>query len=427
MTVDAHTRPPGHLKDPAFVIHGVAHRDRDDFAREVAALQDAAGVELVPVFWGDLGAQEEHIRATLPSTAALRRYPADEGLRDGTPVPQDADAPPLARSALLDHGPTALEPAARLTAVEAAVREQYASPPADSGLRAGGPSYSAPDVEDVLELLREEWPRTEWLCHTDDPALLAEVGHALANAVSDTADIAERAGEPLDDSYDGLRATAPEDGRLRALVRRRLRDLDRVAGAAIEAVAGRLNHLLRSRLGPATTRFLGDVLVYQRHQAKIHARVREAIDAVDPALGRGPDRPVRVVAHSLGGVIAVDMATASAPLWTSSLLTFGSQAAFFHVCDPRGGQLAPYAGGQGVALPPSLSRWTNLWEPLDMLAFAASTVFRLHDGSTPVDVSLPHSASDGLWTHSAYWSLPSLAEAVATTMGHDHADDGALG
>ncbi|MEU8728679.1 hypothetical protein AB0C68_04755 [Streptomyces tendae] len=57
-----------------------------------------------------------------------------------------------------------------------------------------------------------------------------------------------------------------------------------------------------------------------------------------------PDRPVRVVAHSLGGVVAVDMATASAPLWTSSLLTFGSQAAFFHVCDPRGGQLAPYAG-----------------------------------------------------------------------------------
>ncbi|MFG2320276.1 hypothetical protein [Streptomyces tendae] len=175
-----------------------------------------------------------------------------------------------------------------------------------------------------------------------------------------------------------------------------------MAGAAVEAVAGRLNHLLRSRLGPATTRFLGDVLVYQRHRAKIHARVREAIDAVDPALGRGPDRPVRVVAHSLGGVVAVNMATASAPLWTSSLLTFGSQAAFFHVCDPRGGQLAPYAGGQGVTLPPSLSRWTNLWEPLNMLAFAASTVFRLHDGSTPVDVSLPHSASDGLWTHSAY-------------------------
>jgi hypothetical protein len=395
----------------------VAHRDRDAYVRDVAALQDAAGVEPVPVFWGDLGAREEHIRATLPSSTAPHRDPADEGARDGAPVSQDTGAAPLPLSALLHHGPAAPGPAARLAAVEAAVREQYASPADDSGLRAGGPSSSAPDVEDVLALLREEWPRTEWLCHTDDPALLAEVGRALADAVSDTADIAARAGEALDDSYDGLRAPAPEDGRLRALVRRRLRDLDRVAGAAIEAVAGRLNHLVRSRLGPATTRFLGDVLVYQRHQATIHARVRETIDAVAPALGRGPDRPVRIIAHSLGGVIAVDMATASAPLWTSSLLTFGSQAAFFHVCDPRGGQLAPYAGGKGVALPPSLSRWTNLWEPLDMLAFAASTVFRLHDGSTPVDVSLPHSAADGLWTHSAYWTLPSLAETIAGVMG----------
>ncbi|MFE4520233.1 hypothetical protein ACFRMQ_39460 [Kitasatospora sp. NPDC056783] len=195
---------------------------------------------------------------------------------------------------------------------------------------------------------------------------------------------------------------ADTEGRLRTLVRRRLIDLDRVAGAAVKATAGRMNHALRLRFGPGTARFLGDVLVYQRHQAAIHTRVRDRIDAIDPALGRHPNRPVRVVAHSLSGVVAVDMATGTSPLWTEKLLTFGSQAAFFHVCDPRGGQLQPYAGDRRVALPPSLASWTSLWEPLDVLAFVASAVFQLHDGSSPTDVPVPHMATTGLWTHSAY-------------------------
>lgn len=79
----------------------------------------------------------------------------------------------------------------------------------------------------------------------------------------------------------------------------------------------------------------------------------------------------------------------SRPLWTESLVTFGSQAAFFHICDPRGGQLTPYGGSVPVHLPPSLNRWTNLWESLDVLAFAASKVFQLHDGTAPVDLPVP--------------------------------------
>ncbi|ANZ13850.1 hypothetical protein SNOUR_02650 [Streptomyces noursei ATCC 11455] len=192
-----------------------------------------------------------------------------------------------------------------------------------------------------------------------------------------------------------------------------------MAGAAIQAAVGRINHALRTRLGPGTTRFLGDVLVHQRHQAAIHARIRASIDTVDPELGRYPDRPVRVVAHSLGGVVAVDMATAENPLWTEKLLTFGSQAAFFHVCDPRGGQLEPFAGAQRVVLPTSLARWTNLWEPLDVLAFAASTVFQPHDGSSPADIPVPHSASTGLWTHAAYWESPAVAAAIGRAMRVD--------
>ena len=152
----------------------------------------------------------------------------------------------------------------------------------------------------------------------------------------------------------------------------------------------------------------------------IHARVRQVIDDVDPDLGRTAARPVRIAAHSLGGVIAVDMATATRPLWTESLVTFGSQAAFFHICDPRGGQLTPYGGSVRVRLPASLSRWTNLWEPMDVLAFAASKVFQLHDGTAPVDLPVSHRASTGVWTHSAYWSLPHVASVIGDVMSRDH-------
>ncbi|MFE1250973.1 hypothetical protein [Streptomyces sp. NPDC058735] len=245
-----------------------------------------------------------------------------------------------------------------------AIRHHLHSP-RDGGLRDGG--GDVPDADEVLATLTEEWPATRWLSRSDDHALLRETGKALARAVSDSH-------EP-DVPWAGLRGPAAAHGILRSLIRRRLADLDRVAGAAMQAVAGRMNHSLRHHFGPGATRFLGDVLVYQRHREQIHARVRERIEDVDPELGRRPDRPVRLV--------AVDMATAREPLWTSSLLTFGSQAAYFHLCDPRGGRLAPHTGHEPVDLPDSLARWTNLWQPLDVLAFPVSRVFRLADGTSP--------------------------------------------
>ncbi|MFH9397566.1 hypothetical protein [Streptomyces sp. NPDC017556] len=381
------------MDEPVFVVHGVGNRDPQTFITTVAALQAAAGTTLVPVYWGDLGADDRFIDLALPSRSA--------GLRD---TPETVDAPTKMLLASLLGETERPGPGDLPASLRDAVRHGL-DPSQNSGLRDGPES---PDADQVLATLAEEWPTTHWLSLAADPTLLSETGKAIAHAVTDRQ-------EP-DDSWAGLRGTAPADSTLRSLIRRRLADLDRVAGAAMQAVAGRMNHSLRHRLGPGTTRFLGDVLVYQRHREQIHARVREQIAAVDPELGRHPDRPVRLVAHSLGGVIAVDMATAQVPLWTSSLLTFGSQAAYFHLCDPRGGQLSPYTGHEPVTLPNSLARWTNLWQPLDVLAFAASRVFRLSDGTSPVDLPLPHSVTAGLWTHSVYWDLPELASAISDAM-----------
>ncbi|MEV5842192.1 hypothetical protein AB0M32_09455 [Streptomyces sp. NPDC051985] len=396
------------MEDPIFVIHGVANRDRDAFTAAVATLQAATGIAMEPVYWGDLGADDRFVTAALPSRQVT--FPGawkGNGLRDTNEPPGVAVPEPVLAAALASD-PQAVN---QWTHVETVVRERFAS----EGQRVGSSLRDSPhgrDAEELLECLAEEWPNTEWLRRTDDFLLLFETGQSLAEAVIEAVGLWTDGA----DSYDGLRADDKDERRLRRMVRNRLRELDRVAGAAIQAAAGRLNNALRTKFGPGTTRFLGDVLVYQRHREAIHSRVRKSIDGVDPALGRTPERPVRVVAHSLGGVIAVDMATAATPLWTSSLVTFGSQAAFFHACDPRGGQIVPYSGSQPVVLPPSLARWTNLWEPLDMLAFVAGGVFQLHDGSIPVDISVPHAASSGVWTHSSYWDLPSVASEISTAM-----------
>ncbi|QHC23455.1 hypothetical protein [Streptomyces sp. GS7] len=400
------------MTDPVFVVHGVANRDPSGFTAAVAALQAASSVEMHPVYWGDLGAQDQHIAATLPPSGA----PTDI-LRAMSGAPHTTADDALAADLFDTRTPS---PDA-LTHVEQTLREHLTATAEDhdDGLRDG--DFTPIDSDQVAEYLTEAWDETTWLQCTDDVFLLTEVGRNLARTLLDDV--------PQDEfGYAELRSSEPTDsqGRLRSLVRRRLSDLDRVAGAAIQAAVGRMNHALRSRFGPGTTRFLGDVLVYQRHQAAIHTRIRASIDAVDPELGRSADRPVRVVAHSLGGVIAVDMATSTSPLWTERLLTFGSQAAFFHVCDPRGGQLEPYSGAQRVALPASLAHWTNLWEPLDVLAFAASNVFQLHDGRSPLDIPVPHSASTGLWTHSAYWDSPEVATVIGRAMRAGSAPTDAL-
>lgn len=362
------------MAEPVLVIHGVSNRRPEPFRAIVERLQKAVGddVELVDVFWGDMGAATVGFEDTIP------------------------DAGAVGEEAVGGEAPTLLLPederdAARATAEERALVIAAAARPA--GLETPDPVLYAV----VLEQLQ----RTVHLRRMGSPEALAATGRLIA----------ERA-------YAGAAAGAEEGPLkdLRDVVRRVMEEADRLVGAAVGEVLGRVNEEIRKRLVPTAAGFFGDVLAYEHHRAAIQQRVWEVVDARAP--GRGtPGAPIHVAAHSLGGVIMFHAATGETDrtLAIDHFVTFGSQSSFFHCLDPRASGLAPYSPGNPVAVR-SIRRWTNLWEPLDPLAFAAGKVFVLEDATgarTAVrDVRVRHLTDSGFVTHGSYWGSEELIDAI---------------
>jgi hypothetical protein len=367
---------------PVLVVHGVGNRNKQSFVDQVGRLQARVGTdfELIPVFWGHLGAAGAGFDDVLPG--------GDESESQEL-APAAPTVLPPARSASVN----AERQAAIIAAAAAAqmTQEEGMFVPADDGVQAA--------VEEGL-------PRTTYLRTVSDPEVLAAVGELVGKAAAPT-----------------LSSTDEVFGALGRVVDSVLSGADRLVGAVIGDVLGNVNHDLRATLVPGVAGFLGDVFAYQHHRRLIQDAIWTEIDGHDSTRGSGTaERPVHVVAHSLGGVISFHAATAAdagRPLFIDGFVTFGSQAGFFHILDPRESGLAPYVDGTPVVVR-SIRRWTNLWEPLDPLAFLAGKVFVLEDAGgradTPVDRPTSHLASSGLFTHGTYWESDELVDAVRSTL-----------
>ena len=378
------------MTDPVLVLHGVANRDKTAFEAQVTDLNRRVGASwrFVPVFWGDLGAAVEGLADTIPQPRSLSIR--SEGAAETNPALVAsflAGTPGASRTRDAGEGWRIV---AETAAGEAAGRFPH--------LVRGGE-----DDEVIRQAIAEEWSQTTTLQNVTDAVLLAEIGRAIATGLSETDDQSARTrsfGEDLTARVKGL-----------------LKGIDQAVGSVVGLLAGRVNEYLRTSFGPNLGQFLGDVFVYQRHRKEIEERLWEVVDQEAPGWGT-EQQPVRVVAHSLGGVIGFYTAVAPAAgrqLWIDRFVTFGSQSAFFHVLDPRGGGLPVYYPGTSVELPRSVGGWTNLWEPLDPLAFLAGKIFFLNPASAkkrPIDIEVPHRASSSLWTHSVYWADSALVEAI---------------
>jgi hypothetical protein len=395
------------MADPILVIHGVGNRDEQAFRDRVAHLEQAfAGrYRFKPVYWGDLGANSDFIDDTLPVLEEVRAVvdQIDEktiraiafGLLASSPVPVRDDGGEV-RS---DRAVTA----ARAELVAVAASGQSVSSGAQPPIRAREPNGLPPGLAaEVHEAVVEQFPNLTWLPQIADAEVLAMVGRTVGQAVGD---------QPAPgSSREEVRGVE-----VRKFVKNRLHELDVFTGSLIGKVGASLNDTMRRQRGEGIARFLGDVFVYQRHRDAIHNRVRKAAGEIGTGAGNA-ERPVQVIGHSLGGVIAFDLAVAAdPPLHTKALLTFGSQSPLFHIIDPRSTKLAAFTLGTPVQLPATLSSWRNLWEPMDPLAFVAEKVFRLADSSPPEDTPVAHMASFGLWTHSVYWKTEELLGAIRDT------------
>jgi pimeloyl-ACP methyl ester carboxylesterase len=139
----------------------------------------------------------------------------------------------------------------------------------------------------------------------------------------------------------------------------------------------------------------GDIIYYQAKGQGIRDFIAGAISTADP--------PVYVMAHSLGGIAAVETLILDNQLKVAVLVTFGSQAPYFLEID------ALAALKKGEALPahfPPL--WLNVCDPNDLLSFRAKTVFandaRIHDeqvdsGQPPVAAHSAYLGSNAFWKH----------------------------
>lgn len=282
-------------------------------------------------------------------------------------------------------------------------------------------------AEEVAEAIRASWGDVVYLKAIDHPGVLEAIGRAVADAVTQNGapvqfeadDEVEEPGEfaVRDDERDVNGYEVHTRGPIMAFQRfvgRVVFGVDRAVGAVLGEVLGSVQEFLRKKVSHGVARFVGDVLVYQRNRARIQERLWSYIPA---GWGIDDGHAVDVIAHSLGGVIVFDAATtATPPLHVRRFVTFGSQASFFQVADPRTG-LTPYvpekdgSPAQLIALPSSIQSWISLWEPLDPLAFLAGSVFRLPSQEAPTDAMVPH-RPNGLWTHSAYWNSDFVVETI---------------
>lgn len=397
------------MSAPVLVIHGVANRSEPEFVARVRQLAEDVGrdpASLIPVYWGDLGARTDGLADTIPSMAATGVRAVAEAAGDGI----DAEWA-MSLLAASNGGGVAV----RGTADDAEARASVAADafvaraPAPAAAGAGGEAAVRSDAtsdDEVRQAVIDEWTDTTYLKAIAHEDVLRELGAAAAEAAG--------AGDGTAGADDGaaVRGLHLPHVNVRERIHDAVHALDRAVGAVLGEVGGRVNTFLRTELGPHIGEFLGDIIVYHAHRADIHARVRAALAAHAPDQGT-PDRPVSILGHSLGGVIAFDLAVAAdPPLSIDHLVTFGSQSPLLHVVDPRVPMVPAFVPPTPSPLPATIGRWTNLWEPRDPLAFIAAKVFVLASGKPPTDVAVASLVSSGLWTHSSYWGLAELADVV---------------
>jgi hypothetical protein len=151
---------------------------------------------------------------------------------------------------------------------------------------------------------------------------------------------------------------------------------------------------------------LADILGYQRHRESILGVLRAELASAARAAG---GRPVLPVGLSLGGITLVDLMASWPEAPVEACVTVGSQAPLLYTFDAIPSM--PYDEADPPRLPVP---WLNVYDSRDFLSFVAEPLFRRSDGLASVVDLRVHSGRDFPRSHSSYWELAPVWDAIAT-------------
>lgn len=151
---------------------------------------------------------------------------------------------------------------------------------------------------------------------------------------------------------------------------------------------------------------LADTMGYHEHRASIQAVLRDELAAAARA---DPDRTVLPVGLSLGGIALVDLIGSWPDAPIEACVTVGSQAPLLYTFDAI--PSLPYDEADPPHLPVP---WLNVYDTRDFLSFVAEPLFRRTDGLASVVDLRVQSGRDFPRSHSAYWELGPVWDAIAT-------------
>jgi hypothetical protein len=151
---------------------------------------------------------------------------------------------------------------------------------------------------------------------------------------------------------------------------------------------------------------LADVIGYHEHRASIQEVLRAELLAARRAARGAPILPVGL---SLGGIALIDLVAAWPEAPIDACVTVGSQAPLLYTFDAI--PSLPYDEADPPHLPVP---WLNIYDSRDFLSFVAEPLFRRSDGMASVVDLRVHSGRDFPRSHSSYWELGPVWDAVAT-------------
>ncbi|MFJ8149068.1 hypothetical protein ACIQ6R_29075 [Streptomyces sp. NPDC096048] len=371
-------------------IHGTGVREpgfsalAGRFSAGVTALRD--GLRVVPYYWGgEHGATLAAGGASLPPATGTSRGPAAPDADDDTALWAALYVDPYAELALAAAGsapaaelpPGSPPPDQRIRARLAALAAEGDAPAADLGpglARAAtdlaahpllGAAAAALHPDGLPGLVARSLTAQVIAGALDSDAPLVPVG-ATRDAVTDR--LARALGAPAPGTERGVRSLAL-----------------RVAGSAASRAVVRRRRALTEAAHPAA----GDVLRYLSRGEAVRAGLRTLLAGLPP--------PVAIVAHSLGGIIALDTLILTPLPQVRLLVTAGSQGPFLY----ESGSLPSLE--HPAPLPAHFPDWLNLYDPRDLLGYLGGDLFPGRVTDIAVDSRQPFPAA-----HSAYWTDPAV-------------------